>query len=104
MFNWFTRHNILIRRINRCSEPLIIGVGNCNLVGASTRNWYCIGGCSCIGDSSAALVPLVSVVGIGRIAIRITSNYRSGEDDTFLKGAITGDGCRSSVAFVGGCG
>ena len=93
----------LLRRINSCSEPLSIGVGDGNLVDACTICRNGIGGCSCIGDGSAALEPLVGVVGIGCITIRITSDYRSTEGDSFLECTIAGDGCRSAIAVVGGC-
>ena len=53
----------LLRRIQCCSEPLSIGVGDADLVGASTRCRNGIGGCCGIGDGSAALEPLVGVVG-----------------------------------------
>ena len=53
----------LLRRIQCGSEPLSIGVGDGNLVGASTRCRNGIGGCCGIGDGSAALEPLVGVVG-----------------------------------------
>ena len=67
----------LISRNNCGAESLSIVVGNSDLVGASSSNGNDIGAGSGAFDCSAILKPLIGVVGIDRIAIRISCNNRS---------------------------
>ena len=77
-----------------------IGVSNGDLIGASTRCRNGVGGCGSTSDDIAVFVPLVFVVGICWHPIRITSDYRCSEGDTFPEDTTAGDGARSAIAVV----